>query len=163
MEKYMERFMEKDLKGAGVKIPPPVIFILFMLLAHANELLFPIGITFAPVITYIGLGLVMCGLILLFSLLLQFKRVKTSIEPWQPTSSIIKTGLYKYSRNPIYLALCTIPIGLGLYFSHVWLITSVIPSCIGVYYVAIRPEEAYLTRKFGDEYIRYQQQVRRWF
>ncbi len=155
--------MEKDVKGAGVKIPPPLIFIVFMLLAHVNELLFPIGIIFAPVITYIGLGLVMTGLILLLSLLLQFKRVKTSIEPWQPTSSIIKTGLYKYSRNPIYLLLCTIPIGLGLYFSHVWLITSVIPSCMGIYYVAIRPEEAYLTGKFGDEYICYQQQVRRWF
>ncbi|WP_299787226.1 isoprenylcysteine carboxylmethyltransferase family protein [uncultured Shewanella sp.] len=159
----MESVMEKDVRGAGVKIPPPLIYILFMLLAHVNELLLPIGITFAPVITYTGLALVITGLIVLLSLLLQFKRQKTAIEPWQPTSSIIKTGLYKYSRNPVYLALCTIPVGLGLYFSHIWLITSVIPSCVCVYYVAIRPEEAYLRRKFGDEYIRYQKQVRRWF
>ncbi|MCJ8304221.1 isoprenylcysteine carboxylmethyltransferase family protein, partial [Shewanella sp.] len=90
------------------------------------------------------------------------KRVKTNIEPWKPTTKIISTGIYAYSRNPIYLAFCTIPLGLGLFFSHIWLMLSVIPACISVYYLAIRPEEAYLTEKFGDEYLAYRSRVRRW-
>ena len=154
--------MEKDVNGPGVKIPPPLIFILFMLLAYLNSLFAPIELTFAAPITYLGLALLLVGVTLLLYLLYQFKTAKTAVEPWQPTSSIIKTGVYAYSRNPIYLAFCTVPVGLGLYFSDVWLISSVLPSCIGVYYVAIKPEEAYLTRKFGDEYLRYQEKVRRW-
>ncbi|ACA87730.1 methyltransferase family protein [Shewanella woodyi] len=154
--------MEKDVNGAGVKIPPPAIFILFMLLAYLNGLFVPIAITFAAPITYLGLGILLAGLFLLLYLVYQFRKAKTAVEPWQPTSSLIKTGIYAYSRNPIYLAFCTFPVGLGLYLSDLWLISSVLPSCIGVYYVAIRAEEAYLTRKFGDEYLRYQQQVRRW-
>ncbi|MEC4726444.1 isoprenylcysteine carboxylmethyltransferase family protein [Shewanella sp. D64] len=154
--------MEKDVNGPGVKIPPPVIFILFMLLAYLNSVFSPIELTFSAPITYLGLALLMVGVTLLLYLLYQFKTAKTAVEPWQPTSSIIKTGVYAYSRNPIYLAFCTVPVGLGLYFSDVWLISSVLPSCIGVYYVAIKPEEAYLTRKFGDEYLRYQEKVRRW-
>lgn len=151
-----------DDKGAGVRVPPPLIFISFMLLAVAIELCLPLNMILPRLIVVLGLGLILAGVATLLYLAIQFRRVKTNIEPWKPTSSIITSGLYAYSRNPIYLAFCTVTIGLGLFFSHIWLLLSALPSCILVYYLAILPEERYLTAKFGDEYREYLQRVRRW-
>lgn len=154
--------MMDDSRGAGVRIPPPLVFIFFILCGLGLGTLYPLDIHFPALLTYLGAAMSVLGLMVLLYLATLFKRVKTNIEPWKPTSKIISTGIYAYSRNPIYLAFCTIPLGLGLFFSHIWLMLSVIPACIGVYYLAIRAEEAYLTEKFGDEYLAYRSRVRRW-
>lgn len=154
--------MMDDSRGAGVRIPPPVVFIFFIFCALGLSSIYPIDIHFPVALAYSGVVISISGLLLLLYLATLFKRVKTNIEPWKPTTKIISTGIYAYSRNPIYLAFCTIPLGLGLFFSHIWLMLSVIPACISVYYLAIRPEEAYLTEKFGDEYLAYRSRVRRW-
>ena len=67
------------------------------------------------------------------------------------------TGIYGYSRNPIYLAFNFSPIGLGIYYDNLWVIFSSIPSSIIIYLIAIRKEE-----KFGDEYLKYKKKVMRW-
>ncbi|AQS37390.1 putative protein-S-isoprenylcysteine methyltransferase [Shewanella psychrophila] len=151
-----------DTKGAGVRIPPPVVFIFFMFCGLGVDLIYPLDTHIPVVLAYLGMAISIFGLVVLLYLATLFKRVKTNIEPWKPTSRIISTGIYAYSRNPIYLAFCTIPLGAGLFFSHIWLILSVLPACISIYYLAIRPEEAYLTEKFGDEYLEYRRRVRRW-
>ncbi|CAM3241941.1 methyltransferase family protein [Shewanella violacea] len=151
-----------DSRGAGVRIPPPLVFIFFILCALGLDWLCPLDIHFPLALAYSGLAITILGVMALLYLAMLFKRVNTNIEPWKSTSTIITTGIYAYSRNPIYLAFCTIPLGLGLFFSHVWLMLSVFPSCIAVYFLAIRAEEAYLTEKFADEYLAYLSRVRRW-
>jgi len=91
-----------------------------------------------------------------------FKNVETNIEPWKPTTTIISTGIYSHSRNPIYVAFCLILIGAGIFLDSWWVLISVMPSAVLVYYLAIRKEEAYLEKKFGEEYLLYQNEVRRW-
>lgn len=124
--------MMDDSRGAGVRIPPPVVFILFIFCALGLSSIYPIDIHFPVALAYSGVVISISGLLLLLYLATLFKRVKTNIEPWKPTTKIISTGIYAYSRNPIYLAFCTIPLGLGLFFSHIWLMLSVIPACISV-------------------------------
>ena len=91
-----------------------------------------------------------------------YKKKETEIEPTKTTSKIITSGLYKYSRNPVYLILCAVPIGIGLIFQTYWAMLSFIPSLIIVYFTAIKKEEKYLEKKFGKEYLDYKKKVRRW-
>ena len=91
-----------------------------------------------------------------------FKRAGTAIEPWKPTSNIVTTGFYAWSRNPIYTGFCVFNIGLGISLNNLWVFLSFIPGAVLVYFIAIVREEAYLEEKFGEEYLAYKRQVRRW-
>lgn len=149
-------------QGARVKFPPPLVFIIMIGLAYVAELYYPSGITLPTVVKVLAQLLMLLGLLMLVHLLLIFKRNRTSIEPWGTASCIITSGYYRYSRNPIYVIFCLYPLGLGVVLDSLWVIFSVIPSCVGVYYIAIKPEERYLRARFPKAYGEYCQRVRRW-
>lgn len=151
-----------DEKGPAVKCPPPLLFIGFLLAGYGLELLSPLPIGLPEWGKLLGLTTVVLAAVMLLILLMTYLRAKTSIEPWKPTSHLITSGLYAWSRNPIYAAFCLINIGIGCYFNSFWMLLSFLPSALAVYFVAIRKEEAYLTLKFGDEYAAYKSKVRRW-
>ncbi|WDE10275.1 methyltransferase family protein [Thalassomonas haliotis] len=154
--------IKNDQKGAAVKFPPPLIFLLFILLGGAAHYYWPLTVTRADWLGYLGLALVLAGFAITLLISLAFKRAETSIEPWQPTTHIISKGFFAYSRNPIYSAFCLITIGLGLFLNNAWILISFIPSAVLVYQLAIKKEEAYLEQKFGDQYLAYKKKVRRW-
>jgi protein-S-isoprenylcysteine O-methyltransferase Ste14 len=154
--------MEKDKKGAAVKFPPPLIFVLGMIIGYAIHFRFPVSLGESEYINILGLFLLTLAIVILCYSLFLFFKAKTHIEPWKPTTSIISTGLFAYSRNPIYAAFCITTIGLGLVFNNMWMLISFIPSAVFVYHIAIKKEEKYLENKFGDEYSKYKQKVRRW-
>jgi protein-S-isoprenylcysteine O-methyltransferase Ste14 len=91
-----------------------------------------------------------------------FRRAGTAIEPGKPTTSIVTTGFYAWSRNPIYAGFCLINIGIGIASNSLWIFVSFIPAAFFLYHVAIAKEEAYLEGKFGEEYLAYKKKVRRW-
>ena len=113
-------------------------------------------------VRYLGVILCLIALYLVISLGLRFRREATSIEPWKPTTKIMSTGHYAYSRNPIYVAFCFIVIGIGLFQSSFWILISFIPAAFTVFQTAIAKEEKYLEKKFGEEYRNYKNSVRRW-
>ncbi len=159
----MEQGMtDTDSKGASVRVPPPLIFIISMGLALALEWHYPMGLTSHPIGQIAGAALLLATSLVLLHIMLIFRRRQTAIEPWKPTSSIITSGYYRFSRNPIYVAFCGFPIGLGLLLASPWLLLSTLPACFGVYWLAIRREEAYLLAKFPKEYGAYLKSVRRW-
>ena len=82
-----------------------------------------------------------------------FKKNETEIEPSKTTSKIITSGLYKYSRNPVYIILCAGQIGLGFIFMTYWSMLAFIPALIVIYFTAVKKEEQYLEKKFGQEYL----------
>ncbi|WP_281558400.1 isoprenylcysteine carboxylmethyltransferase family protein [Thalassomonas sp. RHCl1] len=151
-----------DKSGAAVKFPPPLIFLLFMLLGAGIHHYWPVTITDITWLKYLGLTLVLAGVVIVIHISRSFKQVETNIEPWKPTSAIISSGYFAYSRNPIYTTFCLAPIGIGLFLNSFWILLSVIPSAYLVYQLAIKKEEAYLEHKFGDEYLAYKNKVRRW-
>jgi len=95
--------------------------------------------------------------------LFEFFRNKTHIEPWKPTSSIISTGVFRYSRNPIYLAFCLALLAGGLLLDSWWGIVAIAPLAWLLQVLVIRKEEVYLEAKFGECYLDYKRRVRRWF
>ena len=154
--------IDDDKNGAAVKFPPPLIYLIFMLVAYAAHYFYPIGLGIASGLNYIGVGVAMLGIYMAILVSRSFKRVETNIEPWKPTTKIISTGIYAYSRNPVYVGFCLVPVGTGIFLNSFWILIGFIPSAILVYYVAIRKEEAYLEEKFGEEYVHYKNKVRRW-
>lgn len=157
-----EKVDKSDRKGAAVKFPPPVIFLISMALAFGLHTVFPINMGLPIVAQYLGGLIILSALVLVFYISQIFSRLKTSIEPWKPTTAIISTGIYAYSRNPIYVAFCLVPVGLGLIMNSVWLLLSFLPAAFLVYVIAIKKEEFYLEEKFGEEYLAYKARVRRW-
>jgi protein-S-isoprenylcysteine O-methyltransferase Ste14 len=107
--------------------------------------------------------LILFGLGLIGYCAWQFKRAQTCIEPWRATSSIITNGPYRFSRNPIYLGFAIAGSGIALAFNTYWMLLSVLAFVLIANKLVIEREEKYLERKFGDPYLNYQQQTRRWF
>lgn len=154
--------IENDQNGAAVKFPPPLVFLTLMLTAYGTHQYWPMHLGSFSGFKYIGGAIIFLGFCIAIFAFQSFKHAETNIEPWKPTSKIVSTGLFAYSRNPIYGALCLISIGTGVFLNSIWVILSFIPSAVIIYYIAIKKEEAYLEEKFGEEYLHYKNKVRRW-
>ncbi|WP_043884715.1 methyltransferase family protein, partial [Vibrio antiquarius] len=91
-------------------------------------------------------------------------KVKTTVNPVKPdtASSVVRTGVFSFSRNPMYMALLLLIIAIGLWWQH---LSVVLCSVVFVSYInrfQIKPEERVLERLFGEEYVDYKNHVRRW-
>jgi len=80
----------------------------------------------------------------------------------EPSKALVTTGIFKYSRNPIYASILISLVGAGLIFNNIWVIVLIIPLGLAIHRILILPEEVNLVKKFGDEYLHYMNRVRRW-
>jgi protein-S-isoprenylcysteine O-methyltransferase Ste14 len=102
------------------------------------------------------------GLVLLAGALGLFRRTGQDPKPWKSTPEIIATGVYRFTRNPMYLGMALLQAAIGVGWANGWIL-ALVPAVLAVVYAtAIRHEEAYLERKFGDAYLHYKRSVRRW-
>lgn len=145
---------------------PPAIPLLTVLVGVGLNWAWPIKLGFeipTPLRYWLG-GVIVLGSLLglgLWSVLL-FRRGGQSENPWKPTHAIEKRGPYRFTRNPMYLQMVLVCIGFAVILMNWWLLV-LTPVCGWLLQrLAIRPEEAYLERKFGDAYLEYKRQVRRW-
>ena len=99
---------------------------------------------------------------LLLAAFRRFKAVGTNIPTWQPTTALATDGIYRLSRNPIYLGLTLIYAGIAIAAGSFWPLLLLVPLLVIMRYGVIGREEAYLERLFGDAYRDYQRRVRRW-
>lgn len=152
--------------AAAVRVLPPGVPLLAVLLALGLDRLWPIdlGIEIPETVRdWIGGGIVAGAFfgLGLWSLVL-FRRSGQSANPWRPTSRIVERGPFRLTRNPMYLQLVLICVGLSILLGNWWLLLLTPVVAWTLQRFAIRPEEAYLERKFGDEYRAYKRRVRRW-
>jgi protein-S-isoprenylcysteine O-methyltransferase Ste14 len=89
-------------------------------------------------------------------------RAGSNVPTRLPTTTIVETGRYRFTRNPIYLGMVLGLIGLAIAFNRLWLLVTLVPSALVIRYGVIAREEAYLERKFGEVYLAYKSRVRRW-
>lgn len=160
--------MPEDVKkdGAAVRFPPPLLPVatIFAGIALRRIIPLPIVIDFPTPARYWTGSIVIIVSLLTFGLwsVVKFRQSGQSELPWTPTPEIIVAGPYRLTRNPMYLQMVLICIGFGIILSNVW-IFALTPICmLLLYQFAIKPEEAYLERKFGESYLRYKRSVRRW-
>jgi protein-S-isoprenylcysteine O-methyltransferase Ste14 len=110
----------------------------------------------------LGAALVVLAVVLFVSSVAKFRAADTPVPARKPTTAIVRTGPYRFSRNPIYLAFSLLQLGIALWANSLWLLLTLVVAVALVHYVVIRREEQYLERRFGDEYLAYKASVRRW-
>lgn len=92
----------------------------------------------------------------------EFARAKTTLRPDCGAKALIRSGPFRYSRNPLYVAVALLIIGIGFGAENVWIIVMVIPLLLIMSAAVIAHEEKYLEREFGQEYLDFKKSVRRW-
>ena len=148
--------------NAGVKFPPPFVFLISILIGVGLNWLRPMSIVPETVAMPFGVALIVAAGTLAFLGFRELGRHKTAVRPDEPSSAIVKTGPYRFTRNPLYVSLATLHLGIGLWTNSLWVVSMLIPAWIVMTTQIIAREEAYLERAFGDEYLSYKASVRRW-
>ena len=160
---------DKNVKeNAGVRIPPPAIYLGVLALALAIDLAvggpsFSAAIGLAGVIrTVIGVALFLGGMFVAAAGVSRFNAAGTEVRPWLPSTTLVTSGIYRYTRNPMYLGLAISYAGLSLLADSIIALAFLVPLVIVITYAVIRREEHYLEVRFGDDYRAYMRRVRRW-
>ena len=154
--------MDDQTDNAKVRVPPPIILLVTILIGVAIDHFCPIDFVAKPWSWIVGLTLIGAGLSAILYCSSFFKKNNTDIKPWKPTTFLIQEGLYQFSRNPIYLSFVLILSGAAFIANSVWLLLLGAPFVIVIDRYVIAREEEYLLRKFGDGYAAYLKQIRRW-
>jgi protein-S-isoprenylcysteine O-methyltransferase Ste14 len=160
--KVKRKKMDKVMDNPGVRIPPPLIYLLFILLGVALDQLVQVRITSNGAIPRLGGALVMLALLIMGWSLLQFRKAKTTVRPDKPASALITTGPFRFSRNPLYLAWSILYAAVGLWLNSAWVMALLIPTIVVVTFAVIVREERHLLKQFGEDYQYYRATVRRW-
>jgi protein-S-isoprenylcysteine O-methyltransferase Ste14 len=157
--------MEKSLKdSAAIRIPPPVFFFACLGCGLLMEYFFPIKLISLSPIPRIIVGsifIVISGYFAV-SAFFVFIKNKTPFDTSKSTTKIVTDGAYRFSRNPLYLSLLLLLFGVAILLSSLWLFCTVPILYILFLFKAVKPEESYLSQKFGEEYLDYSAKVRRW-
>jgi protein-S-isoprenylcysteine O-methyltransferase Ste14 len=150
----------KDI--AGVVAPPPLIYLAGLAVGFGLEALLP-GASLPGALRWVGGGvLVLAGAALLATFSTAFTRKGTATNPWKPTTAIVTTGPYRLTRNPGYLGMALVYIGIALLAGALWVLVPLPFVLVVIDRMVIAREERYLERKFGREYLDYKAGVRRW-
>jgi protein-S-isoprenylcysteine O-methyltransferase Ste14 len=152
-----------DIDAAAVRLPPPVVALGAVLAGvlldrYVYRLRLEIG---SEVRVVMACGLALLALALIVASIGRFRTTGQDPKPWKPSPELISTGVYRYTRNPMYLALGLIQAVVGVALANIWILALVPAMLFVVYLTAIRHEERYLERKFGAAYTAYKTSVRR--
>lgn len=150
--------------GAAVRCPPPLVPLTALALGIVIQTwVLPLRIPLDGVLRY-GLAALLLGLgvFLMVGAVGLFRRTGQDPKPWLSTPEIISTGVYRFTRNPMYVSMGLLQAGIGMALANAWVVMLVPVVWVVIYLTAIRYEEAYLEEKFGSLYVEYKASVRRW-
>lgn len=156
-----------DTKGtetdnAGVLAPPPVIYAGTAVAAVILHWIVPQPLPGEDLRLAVGPILAVLSVVLAVASIRRFRKAGTNVRPWEPTTTIVDTGPYRFTRNPMYLGLTGLYVGIGLIVGSLWFAVLFPPLIIVMQRGVILREEVYLARKFGEPYRSYKAKVRRW-
>ena len=154
---------ESSERGANVRLPPPTVYVAFILvgwgLSYAASLPVPGPRAFSLAT---GVAIVLAGFWLIAGAIKLFRRTGQEPAPWKPSPELVLSGAYRFTRNPMYLGMTCIQAGSGLAVNNLWITLLAPVSLLVVHFLAVVPEERYLTEKFGEGYRSYLTKVRRY-
>lgn len=148
--------------NAGVVAPPPLIYALPLLLGLLLKRRFPVPFLPRNAARVLGLPLLGGGVLLMGWFFRTMRHADTPIDPREPVSRIVTGGPFQYTRNPAYLGMAMIFAGVSCLTNALSAILLLPVAMLTIQRGVIEREERYLEREFGDEYVRFKAQVRRW-
>ena len=142
---------------------PAAIQLSSMLTGLMLHALWPSKIPLAAGLAWIAVPMFMAlGFTIIALSFREFARARTSIRPDRGADALIRTGPFRWSRNPLYLAVSLLIAGIGVWVNSLWVLVMLLPLVLVMSRAVIAREERYLEHKFGQVYIDYKQSVRRW-
>jgi protein-S-isoprenylcysteine O-methyltransferase Ste14 len=141
---------------------PPLIYGAAILIGLACHWMWPRPVVSGVWLTPLGGGLIVGALVLFAAAVQRFRAAGTPVPARKPTTAIVRTGPYRFSRNPIYLAFSVLQLGIALWLNSWWLVVTLAVAIALIHYIVIPREERYLEARFGAEYRDYKRAVRRW-
>ena len=156
--------MKIDADSAQVRFPPPLVYLGFLLIGPLTERVLPLR-TFGldrAVTLAAGALLFLAGAALVMAAVGLFKRAGTRPEPWTTSTSIVSDGVYRWTRNPMYLGMALIHAGLAFAMDSPVALLLLPAALLVIRTQVIAREERYLEAKFGEAYLAYKARVRRW-
>jgi protein-S-isoprenylcysteine O-methyltransferase Ste14 len=146
----------------NVKIIPPLVYFAGIIVGLFVSMWVPTKVVPNLAAWIIGGVFILCGAVLAGSAILRFKGVGTTVRPDRAASSLVIAGPYKTTRNPMYLGLALVYLGIAMADQSIWALILLPVILIIIQHWAIGPEEAFLERRFGTDYSSYKAKVRRW-
>ena len=143
-------------------VRPPLVYLGSILLGLLLHLAWPLPLVRQPAGALIGAGLVVLAVGLFVISVRTFRAASTPVPGNRPTTTIVRTGPYRFSRNPIYPAFSALQVGIALCVGSLWLLITLVPALALMSFWVIPGEERYLEARFSSEYLSYKSSVRRW-
>lgn len=148
----------------GVIALPPLILIAFIGIGIILQNLLPLHFIHGhgPIRTILGAIFIAYSVLLMALSVLEMRKAGTNIDVRKPTNAIITDGIYRFTRNPMYLSMALFMIALSVLLSNMWIIILTLVFMIVIQKGVIEREERYLEAKFGSVYTDYKHKTRRW-
>jgi protein-S-isoprenylcysteine O-methyltransferase Ste14 len=148
-----------EVANVGV-VRPPLVYLTAIILGVGLHLAWPVGLVARPHGAWLGGAAILLAIALFVSAVRTFRAAGTPVPGHRPTTTIVRTGPYRFSRNPIYLAFSILHLGLAVWLDSLWLIVTLLLALMA--FVVIPREEQYLEARFLLAYPSYKASVRRW-
>ena len=145
-----------------IKIPPPILILILVISNYFSSK--KIDLIHLPNQDLISIIILIIGVLILINPIVKFIKSKTTIDPikFKKVNKLITSGIYQYSRNPMYLGLLMIVISTSIFYLNIFSITTPFLFYYSINRFQIKREEIFLTEKFGKEYMLYKTKTRRW-
>ena len=153
---------EQDHPNIDKNVHPPVVVLIFILLAYFLGRFVPLPFMAPPFLRNIGLFMAFVGFLLGMGALIEFRKVRTTLNPHGSVKQLVTSGIYRFTRNPIYLGFLLMVIGIPLTYGWYWGFVLAPFYILTMNRLIIEREESYLEKKFGKTYTSYTSRVRRW-
>ena len=148
--------------NAGVIAPAPILYGIAFAVGFAEGKIVPTQLLPFPAGAWLGLIFISVAVAIVVSAFKALAQAHTAFDARKSTTKIVTTGAFRFSRNPTYLSLTLLLIGIAFAISSLWVLVSVIPAVVATQWGVILREERYLKEKFGDDYSSYASKVRCW-
>ena len=149
-------------KSAFIAFPPLIWLVSVVVSALVHFFVIRLPIMSYSACLVCGIVLVILAPTLALSALRTMKAAGTNVHPSEPALTIVRGGPFRFTRNPMYLALCLLQLALGFFLNDWITLLFVVPLALILHYGVVLREERYLTAKFGEPYLQYKREVRRW-
>jgi protein-S-isoprenylcysteine O-methyltransferase Ste14 len=150
-----------DVPHLGL-IRPPLVYLASLITGALIQLAMPLPFLPRTLSATLGAALVVLAIALFSYSVARFRAAGTPVPARKPTTVIVRTGPYRFSRNPIYLAFSLFQLGIAIWVNSLWLLATLVVAVALMHSVVIPREEQYLERRFGAQYLDYKAAVRRW-
>jgi protein-S-isoprenylcysteine O-methyltransferase Ste14 len=141
---------------------PPLVYLTSAAAGLAIHLAWPLRLASPGLTAPLGAIVITAAVVLFVTAVRSFRLAGTPVPGNRPTTALVCTGPYRFSRNPIYLAFSLLQLGIAFWINSIWPLVTLIPAVLLMSIVVIPREETFLEARFPSEYLPYKASVRRW-